>query len=531
LKEVKTNRGKITVKPNIVDKAIEFFSPVRAARRFRARAIMSLAGGYIGASKSRRSLKEWTTFHHDADADILPDLPTLRERSRDLIRNNPLATGAIKTKVTNIVGTGLKLQSRVDRAVLNMTDEQADEWEAKTEREWRLFWESKDCDVSRTLNGTGISRLVYRQAKENGDVFIILPRKKLKHFPYDLRLQVIEADRVCNESWAGDTATLAGGVETDKYGAPIKYHIIKSHPGTSKPPIDMTWDKVPAFGTNLGLRNVIHLFAPDRPGQSRGVPDLAPVIEPLKQLGRYTEAELMAAVISSMFTVFIETAASESGWAPDMGDETGAKEADKDYKLASGAIIDLAQGEKVHDSNPGRPNTSFDPFVVSILRQIGVALELPFEILIKHFTASYSASRAAILEAWKYFISERQWLADNFLRVIYEIWMYEAVVFGRIAAPGFLTDPMFRKAYLGSEWVGPAKGQIDELKEIKAAKERVDMGVSTLSEVTSEMTGGDWEKKHPQSCKEFEARKKAGLIQTKSGEGTSNQSIDPENDD
>ena len=514
MKEVPTKRGKLKIKQNIIDRAVSFFDPVRGARRFRARAMMALAGGYIGGSKSRRGLKMWTTLSHDADSDILPDLATLRDRSRDLIRNNPLATGAIKTKITNVVGTGLKLQSRIDRNALNISDEMADAWENRTEREWRLFWESKECDVTRTLNGDAITKLVYRQEKENGDVFIVLPRVKRKHFPYDLRLQVIEADRVCNKSFAADTETLAGGVETDKGGAPVNYHILRHHPGSIWRKRVMEWDIVPAFGTNLGLRNVIHLFAPDRPGQSRGVPDLAPVIEPLKQLGKYTEAELMAAVISGMFTVFIESGTGDAGLdLSNLSNETGSTTSDEDYKLASGAVVGLAPGEKVHDTNPGRPNAAFDPFILAIMRQIGVALELPFEILIKHFTASYSAARAALLEAWKYFLSERKWLADNFCQMVYEIWMYEAVITGRIAAPGFLSDPIIRKAYLGAQWVGPAKGQIDELKEIKAAKERVDMGVSTLSEVTAEMTGGDWEKKHPQSVKEHNARKAAGLIQ------------------
>ncbi|MBW2598607.1 MAG: phage portal protein, partial [Deltaproteobacteria bacterium] len=214
MKEVPTKRGKVKIKPNIIDRAVSFFDPVRGARRFQARAMMALTGGYIGGSKSRRSLKMWSTYGHDADSDILPDLPTLRERSRDLIRNNPLATGAIKTKVTNVVGTGLKLQSRIDRSVLNLKDEKADEWESRTEREWRLFWESKECDITRTLNGNALTKLVYRQAKENGDVFILLPRVHRQHFPYDLRLQVIEADRVCNKDLKPDTETLAGGVET-----------------------------------------------------------------------------------------------------------------------------------------------------------------------------------------------------------------------------------------------------------------------------------------------------------------------------
>ena len=514
MKEVPTKRGKVkNPTPNIIDRTVSFFDPVRGVRRLRARATMALAGGYIGGSKSRRGLKMWTTYGHDADSDVLPDLPTLRERSRDLIRNNPLAAGAIKTKVTNVVGTGLRLQSRIDRSVLNLAEDKADAWETGTEREWRLFWESKECDVTRTLTGNALTKLVYRQAKENGDVFVLLPRVKTAHFPYDLRLQVIEADRVCNKDYKPNTETLAGGVETDKNGAPAKYHIIKSHPGASWKRKESKWDIVDAFGSKLGLRNVIHLFAPDRPGQSRGVPDLAPVIEAFRQLGNYTEAELAAAVISGMFTVFIESGNGDAALdLSNLSEETGSTSSDDDLKLASGAIVGLEPGESIHDSNPGRPNASFDPFLQAIMRQIGVALELPFEILIKHFTASYSAARAALLEAWKYFISERQWLADNFCQVVYEIWMYEAVITGRIAAPGFLNDPIIRKAYLGAQWVGPAKGQIDELKEIKAAEKRVDMGVSTLSEVTAEMTGGDWEKKHPQSVKEHEARKAAGLI-------------------
>ena len=511
-------RGRtIEVKSNVVDRFLGYFDPVRAARRFKARAMMSLAGGYFGGSKSRRGLKQWTPFGYDADSDILPDLSTLRERSRDLIRNNPLAAGAINTKVTNIVGTGLTLQSRIDRSALALTDDQADVWEAQAEREWHLFWESKDCDAARTLNGNGLTKLAYRQVKENGDVFVVLPRIERKGMPYDLKVQLVEADRVSNKDNTQDTDTMAGGIEKDEYGAPVNYHILQQHPGGIKYPKNNEWQVIPAFGETLGLRNVIHLYQPLRPGQTRGVPDLAPVIEPLKQLGNYSEYELMAAAISGAFTVFIETESGAGAFdLTDLENETGSKSTDEDIKLASGAVVSLGPGEKVHDTNPNRPNDSFDPFVQAILRQIGVALELPFEILIKHFTASYSAARAALLEAWKYFSSERTWLAADFNQAIYEIWMVEAVALGRIAAPGFLKDPLIRKAYLGSEWVGPAKGQIDELKEIKAAELRVKMGVSTLSEVTAEMTGGDWEKKHPQSVKEHGMRKEAGLIQEKS---------------
>lgn len=501
--------------PNIFDKAIAYFSPVAAARRMRARMAMSIANSYDGASKRRRSLKQWLTFGNDADSDILSDLTELRNRSRDLVRNNPIAGGAIKTKVTNVIGSGLRLQSHIDREAVGLTEEQADAWERQAEREWRLFWESKECDAARTCNGLAITRQVYQQAKENGDVFVLLPKVQRPGFPYDRKLQVVEADRVSNPNGAMDSDTLAGGVEKDAYGAPVAYHVSRYHPGAFVHNHKQEWRRIAAFGDKTGLRNVIHLYNPTRPGQSRGVPDLAGVIEPLKQLGRYTEAEIMAAVISGFFTVFIESEAGmgDAGFNySNMGTEVGQQDADKDMKLGNGMIIELGKGEKVHDSNPGRPNQSFDPFVIAILKQIGIGLEIPFEILTKHFASSYSAARAAINEFWKYVVSERRWLHDNFLILVYEIWMWEAVAAGRIAAPGFFSDPVIRKAYTGCDFVGPSKGQINETAEVNAAVSRIDAGLSTLAIETANLTGGDWERNHEQSKKERAKRLADGLI-------------------
>ncbi|HDK41692.1 MAG TPA: phage portal protein [Nitrospirae bacterium] len=527
--KLKVGRKEVEVKENVVDRVVNFFSPVKGQKRLRARMMSAISGAYTGGSKRRRSLSEWKPGGGSADADLLPDLPTLAERSRDLIRNNPLAAGAINTKVTNVIGTGLKLTPSLDRDVLNLTEKQADAWEANTEREWRLFTETKECDLARGLNWDGLTGLAYRQAKENGEALAIMRRIKRGFTPYTLRIQLVEADRLANADIQPDTKCLAGGIRKDENGAPIEYHILKQHPG-SKFGYSREWTKVPAYGAKTGLANVLHLYKPLRPGQSRGIPDLAPVIEPLKQLGRYTEAELMAAVVAGMFTVFIKTDSGEGELNPfEPTTESGGKSSDDDYKLGNGAIVGLAQGENIETADPKRPNTAFDPFTMAILRQIGTALELPFEILIKHFTKSYSAARAALLEAWKYFKSERKWITDYFCNPVYEIWMYEAVAIGRIAAPGFLTDPVIRRAYLGAEWIGPGKGMIDEKKEIEAAEKKVEMGVSTLKEVTAELVGGDWEKKHPQSVKEHNKRKKDGLTpSTSSGQAAAAVSVDPE---
>ncbi len=500
-------------KPTLPDRIIGYFDPIQAARRMRARAMMAYAGAYYGASHSRRATKQWVTTRGDADSDIIADLPDLRERSRDLSRNCPLAVGAISTALTNTVGTGLKLQSRIDREVLNLPEEQADEWEANTERRFRSWAESRECDAARLIPFAIQQELCFRQVLENGDVFVLMPRFTRIGSPYSLHTQIVEADRVSNENWKPNTDRLIEGVEKNERGEPTQYHICDQHPGSDYPTRkSFTWTKVPAFGSKTGLPNVLHLYRPLRPGQTRGVPFLAPVIESLKQLDRYTEAELMAAVVSAMFTVFIKTESGETNFdISGMGEETGAETSDTDVKLASGAVVGLAKGESIETANPMRPNTGFSPFVTAIMEQIGTALEIPYEIIVRHFSASYSASRAALLEAWRFFRGRRSWLALSLCQPIFEIWLWDEIAAGRIAAPGYFADFMVRKAYQGTRWVGDAPGYIDPAKDIGAAKERMDAGISTLDEETTLITGGDMEQNIPQIRKERKILADIGL--------------------
>ncbi len=509
--KIRSGRKTVEIAENIIDRAVNYIDPVRGARRLKSRMAMALSGMYSGASTSRRALSEWKPQDSDPDSTLQFDLSYLRQRSRDMIRNMPLAVGAINTVCTNVVGSGLQLQARVDRGILNLTDEQADAWESKTESEWSLFWDTCEVDAARMLNGASLTELAFRQVLENGESFINLPRIPRGNTPYNLKLQLIESDRICNANNIGDTDTLFMGIQKDSYGAPVAYHVCNQFQYATITQKPISWQIIPAYGSKTGLKNIIHLFRQLRPGQTRGIPYLAPVIESLKQIGRYTESELMAAVISGMLTVFIKTESGESVFdTADLGAETGATSSDKDVKLAPGAIIDLAKGEDIATVNPTRPNAAFDPFVQAILRQIGVALELPFEVLIKHFTASYSAARSALLEAWKFFNGRRQWLAQNFCQQIYEVWLYEAVASGRISAPGYFTNPLIRKAYATAEWVGPAQGQIDPVKEASAAGKRLELGLSTRAQETSAI-GGDWDANVAQIKKERKQMIDAGI--------------------
>ena len=480
---------------NFIDGVVGAVSPERGLRRKQARITMNAVSGFTGASRSKKSLKKYNPAGGDSDSNLIYDLPKLRERSRDLLRNNPIAIGAEHTKVTNVIGSGLKLHSRINYEYLGMTIDEAKAWERKTEMLFDVWASSKNCDITRTNNFYALQEQVFRQQFSNGDAIVTLPYKKIKHSPFGTRLQVIEADRLCNKDDKKDgkigKGTVSLGVEKDKYGAPVRYHIASSHQRFG---VKREWKIIDAYNDNSGLRNVLHIFKQLRPGQTRGIPELAPVIESLKQLARYTESELTAAVVSSFFTVFIKSEKGEGDVDLDIPEDGYSQPKDSNVKLEAGAIIDLARDESIETANPSRPNAQFDPFVVSILRQIGVALELPFEVLIKHFTSSYSAARAAVMEAWRHFKNRRRWIADEFCKPSYEVWMYEAIALGLIDAPGFFEDSFIRAAYLGSEWVGPGQGHIDPVRESTAAEKRLKNKITTLAQETAEYNGNDYDK-------------------------------------
>lgn len=506
-------RGRFNVQENLLDKAIRWFDPVRAAERFRARAILAVAGGYTGGSRSRRSLSTFKPAETSADAALLPDLAVLRERSRDLVRNSPLAGGAINTVCTSVVGPGLKLKAAIDREFLGISDEQAEAWEADAEFLWNMFAESTECDTTRTQNLHGLTDLVLRSALEGGDVFSMLPFLERAGSPFGLKITLIEGERVCNEGFKQDTNERAGGVHLDANGAPTAYDILEIHPGAVTRQA-RKWQTVQAYGAETGRRNVLHHFIRLRPGQNRGAPYLAPVIEALKLISDYTEAELMAAVVSGMFTVFVKNkdGTGAEGLAPmSPTTEVGGSASDTDYKLGNGAIIGLADGEEIDTANPGRPNTAFDGFVRAIAEQIGVALELPYEVLIKHFTASYSAARAALLEVWRFYRKRRAWLAGSFCQPVYEEFLTECVARGLLAAPGFLEDPYIRRAYCLSTWSGVPMGHIQPSQEATAAATRIEAGITNLEQEIADYNGGDWEDVHAQAVREKKARKADGL--------------------
>lgn len=481
--------------------------PVKVLRSTDARTtIKPLNKGYseAGASFTRKALKGMIPNSGSPTEDIDDNLSTLRQRCRMLYMGAPIAASAIRTNRTNVIGNGLQLKSTIDYITLGMDQQRAEEWQRHTEAEFKL-WASKkqNCDASGVNDFNGLQQLALLSWLTSGDVLGLVryyPRERMR--PYGLRIQLIEADRCRCPTTTGifqNTASVKldnggyiyDGVEVNDAGAIVAYHIANTYPH------QYTGEKtefvrIPAYGEQSGLPNVLHIMDSERCGQYRGVPYLAQIVEPLLQLRRYTEAEIMAALVQSFFTAFVKT---DAGSMDNPFNEVPQPEYDKDpnaYEMGPGTINMLEPGEDVSFGSPTHPNTGFDAFTRSLCEQMGAAIEVPADLLLKSFNSSYSASRGALLEAWKAFRMRRVWLTNDFCRPVYEIWMTEAVALGRIEAPGFFTDPLIRQAYLGSQWIGPSAGQLDPVKEVQAAVTAINNGLTTREAEAIKINGSQY---------------------------------------
>ncbi|MGH8758881.1 MAG: phage portal protein [Burkholderiales bacterium] len=531
------------MKLSIIDRAIASVDPVRASARLRARAQIAAVESLSeltdmtaladenspgGPSTARRW---WNPRARDARSDTLRYLPMQRGQSRDLARTSPIAVGAINTNIDRVVGTGLALSAMPHQGVLGWSDEQALAWKRHVQNEFSLWSDSAESDICQTLNFYEQQGLVLRAVLESGDVFTNLPDgDRTATQPYALRIQVLEADRVGNPKGQQDSGEVSGGVKVDANGAPLAYHVYDQHPGGWLPGKGDRYagQFMERIGRS-GRRRILHHYRKLRPDMPRGVPYLAPIIDCIKQISRYTDAEIMAAVISAYFTVFIETPTGTAapvfnGTTPDAGapgNEIG---------LGMGAVVGLAPGEKPHLANPARPNPNFEPFIQAVVKQMGMALGLPYELLMKQFNASYSASKAALLDAWVYFRSVRTWLARSFCQPVYETWLAESVATGRVSAPGFFADPLLRWAYSRAAWHGDSMGSISPKDEVAAYTAAIDARLMTRERAEWELFGSDFNDTLDQKKAEQQRLKEADLLPVpKAGAAAPNPENKPTN--
>lgn len=457
------------------------------------------SGNFASTKAENKNMYGWSYPNGDADSDQNDDLKTLRAQSRDLARSSSIASGALTSTTVNAVGTGMKPMARIMQALIpNMTKEVAKSWQKMAENYFWIWADSKDCDWTNTQNFWQLQKLVFRSFLESGDCFVIRRFDEDKSRPFGLSLQVVEADRISSPS-GKDTDRIISGVEKDEKGRVVKYHICNRNPDDTSKKGDKIWVPVPAS-------EVLHVFDRTRPDQTRGVAFLAAAIEPLKQLNRFTEAELTAAVVTAMFAIFIKTDSKSNPIFP--GSIPGAVNTANGtavggvpitpagttaVKIKSGAMVNLAPNESIEVADPKRPNQAFSPFFQAMVREIGVALNIPYEILLKHYESSYTAARASILDAEKTWKSFRLLFTSSFLNPVWGWFIEECIARNYLTANGFNLNPLIKRAYSFVQWTSPAMGSLNPSVEADAEYKWFSMGAKTMEQIAQENHGNDFD--------------------------------------
>lgn len=460
------------------------------------------------ASHTNTVLKGWNPVKSSAVSDIDFNLDTLRSRSADQSINTPIGSAAITTSTLYTIGAGLRLFPRVRHKFLGLTPEQAREWNKRTAFEFELW--ANSCDIRGRNTFSDLQDILYRAYLTDGDAFVIMRRvKATRNNPYGLRLQAVEGNRVCNpQHFCGTLVNMEApngnriinGIEIGTDGEAKAYWIANRVPydPTSVKPLE--WQRVQAVGKFTGLPNVLQICHDERPEQYRGVPYLAPVLEQLKQISRFSKAELTSAIVKSFFALFFVSQSGNTNIQDVLGASAYEKRQDdtpvvdpSEYQLGPGSLNALPKGVDVKSVNSDSEKSSFQPFVEALTKQIAAGLGQPYEVLMKTFNSSYSASRAALLQAWEHYKLRRSWFVRSFCRPVYETWLTEAIALGRVEAPGFFNDPLTRFAYLNAEWFGPSMSILDPVKDVNGSMLRVQAGLTTHEREAAEMTGTDFE--------------------------------------
>lgn len=454
-------------KLNTFDRLVSFFAPQAGLRRARARALHSILAesgvgkrGYDGASVGRRT-GGWKASSTSANTEIFGSLTHLRNRSRDMVRNDPFAARAAQAVVANAVGTGIVPRAR------HRTEKRA----SRAQDLWKQWAETTACDFYGIHNIYGLQALAWRGVFESGEVLIRRIRTPSSaKLPVPLQIQVLEPDYI--DSLRTNLALPDGGyviqgVEFDKTGKKVAYWLFKQHPGEVAFPFGgLTADRVPAS-------EVKHVYRQDRPGQVRGVPHLAPVILKLRDFNEYEDAQLVRQKIAACFAAFVVD-------QEDLTDPTtGAAKNPLSERVEPGMIQGLPPGRDIKFGNPPGVD-GYGDYSRAVLRGISAGLNIPYEVLTGDLSqVNFSSARLGWLEFHRC-LNQWNWgmFIPQFCDEIWD-WFIEAAI---------LVDDSVEDVDV--EWCPPKREMINPTEESKAAIISIRAGLQSRSEFIRS-SGGD----------------------------------------
>jgi lambda family phage portal protein len=426
---------------------------------------------YAGAASSRLTA-DWITSTLSADASIRGDFRKLRERARELVRDNAYANRYIELWSENVIGPdGIQLQATVkDQA--GKLDKEANK---ALEAAWADFSMPENATVDGLLSLTDLAALAAEMWKQDGEALIRIWAGFENRHAYSL--QVLDADvldHTHNRSAGNGLNEIRMGVERNKWGRPVAYWLWTSHPTDYFTQPQRERVRVPA-------NEIIHLYTVKRPGQTRGITAFAPVMSDINMLGGYQEAELVAARAGAAHMGFIIEGEEAEGQDPDAPRSIPTE-------AEPGAFHTLPVGHTVSQYSPEHPVAAFGAFISAILRSIATGLSVSYHALTGDLTnANYSSLRTGSLKERDAFKKAQNWIAVQLYRRVYLQWMKYAALSGALKLP---TRNM--ALYTAHNWLARGWPWVDPTKDIAAAAMEVAYGFNTRTEICA-ANGRDFE--------------------------------------
>lgn len=427
---------------NPLDRVIGWINPSAGLSRARARAALAVVEatrGYEGARIGRRGNGRAPST--SANAEIGPATVRLRNRVRDLVRNNAHAARIVDVLAAHIVGTGIVPVSRTgDTALDRRVNDLWGRW-------------SESCDADGQLDFYGLQALAVRGMVEAGEALArFRPRRLDDGLPVPLQIQVLEADHIDSSKHGltgGGRAVL--GIGFDALGRRATYHLFREHPGDA---LATSYESVP-----VPAAEVMHLYRKLRAGQVRGVTAFAPVVMMARDIADYHEAALVKARIEACFAGFIISDDSSTGGVA-VGPETRGPQGERAQSLEPGALMRLLPGEDIKFAEP-TGSSNFDPFMTHALMAMAVGCGITYDQLTGDLRqANYSSLRAGKIE-FRRLVEQAQY------QCVIPMWCAPAR--RRFLEAAILSGALPRReAGYPCEWMPPANEPIDPLKDLTA---------------------------------------------------------------
>ena len=402
-----------------------------------------------------RDSDNWTPVDGRAEDINAMSRDTIRHRARDLERNADYVEASILAMERNVVGSGIRLDCKVDHPEL----------EKEIERLWESWCHAENCDVTGRLCFCEILKMAVRRMLVDGGLLIVTAYTGDKRFP--LQLQIKEVDELNSGVLFHGQNQVVGGIEVNSFNKPVAYHFT-------------VYDTFGETGRTVRIPadRVIYLNKTKRPTQVQEISGFSNVLSRLRDLNQFLNAVSVKERMLACLAVFIKKVNAALGLGrnqkPDK--ETGAKK----KKLAPGMIMELDAGDEIQVVNPSGQASNAKDMVSILLRGVSSALGLSYEAVSRDMSQStYSSARQNLIEDRETYKEWQHYLSEHLCRKVYSWWMESCVMAGSLHIPDYFTNP---EKYTECKWIAKGMSWIDPVKEVNANRIAMETNQTTLQE-------------------------------------------------